>query len=221
MIYPMDITNQKRNLQPAKLPPEAILKELLQLSAMRHQHLCPRQVLGVRIGLCGLRQLGLIDAAFFPQFHNEKKRLLTIVEMDGCGADGVAVATDCYVGRRTLRVVDYGKVAATLIDRQTGQAVRVWPSPESRNLAEQLAPEADSRWHAYLLGYQRMADADLLRFRPVQLTQTIAEIISKPNLRAICEQCGEEVMNEREQVVNGRILCQPCAGNSYYKARWR
>ena len=32
---------------------------LLQQSSARHDHLCPRQVLGVRIGLAGLDALGL------------------------------------------------------------------------------------------------------------------------------------------------------------------
>ncbi len=206
-------------VQDVNCPPDPLLEELLELSAMRHKHLCPRQVLGVRIGLCGLRQLELVDVNYMPRFDNKRKQLLTVVETDGCGADGIAIATDCYVGRRTLRVVDYGKVAATLINRKTGQAVRVWPSSESRNLAEALAPEAESRWHAYLLGYQRMSSADLLRIEPVQLTKTVEEIVSKPNLRVNCDQCGEEIMNEREAVVNGRHLCQPCAGNSYYKLK--
>ncbi|MCZ7672117.1 MAG: formylmethanofuran dehydrogenase subunit E family protein [Chloroflexi bacterium] len=44
------------------------------------------------------------------------------METDGCGADGVAVAADCHVGRRTLRVVDYGKMAATFVDVQTEES---------------------------------------------------------------------------------------------------
>ncbi len=215
----MMINVSKNLIQDTDRPPDSLLEELLELSAMRHKHLCPRQILGVRIGLCGLRQLELVDANYMPRFDNKRKQLLTIVETDGCGADGIAIATDCYVGRRTLRVVDYGKVAATLINRQTGQAVRVWPSPKSRELAAAIVPKTKSRWHAYLLGYQRMSSADLLCVEPVQLTQTIEEIISRPNLRAICEQCSEEVMNEREVMVNGRNLCQSCAGNSYYKLK--
>jgi formylmethanofuran dehydrogenase subunit E len=45
--------------------------------------------------------------------------LLTILETDGCAADGVSAATGCWVGRRTLRVEDFGKVAATFVDTQT------------------------------------------------------------------------------------------------------
>lgn len=197
-------------------PSAALLEEILAESAQRHKHLCPRQVLGARIGLRGLRELGFVGLDYAPRFSNDKKRLLTIVETDGCGLDGVAVATDCHVGRRTLRVLDFGKVAATLVDTKTGQAVRVWPSPQSRDLARTYAPDARSRWHAYLHGYRRMPDHALLCVQPVQLSLSIAEILSRPGVRVNCDQCGEEIINEREVAVNGRLLCRACAGERYY-----
>ena len=197
------------------IPMQTVLRPYLDESATRHKHLCPRQVLGVRIGLRGLLALGLIDETYTP-FGNQNKRLLTIVEMDGCGADGIAVATDCQVGRRTMRVLDFGKMAATLVDTKTGRAVRVWPRADARQIAKAYLPEAHSRWHAYLEAYQVLPDEDLLVVQPVTLTQSLAEILSRPNLRVDCAQCGEEIMNEREVILNGRILCQTCAGNSYY-----
>lgn len=198
-------------------PLHPLLPQLLAKSAARHHHLCPRQVLGVRLGLRGLIALGLLTAEATTPFCNQNKRLLTIVETDGCGADGIAVATDSFVGRRTLRVKDYGKVAATLIDTYTGQAVRVAPKPVSRTLAQDYAPNQPSRWHEYLVGYQRIPDEMLVAVQAVTLRRPLAEILSEPGRRAICQQCQEEVMNEREVVgVDGRILCQSCAGNSYY-----
>ena len=201
------------------VPARPLVAQLLEASARRHQHLCPRQVLGVRLGLRGLRELGFVDAGGRPRFCNEAKRLLTIVETDGCGADGIAVATDCAVGRRTLRVLDYGKVAATLVDTHTGRAVRVHPSPESRELAEDYAPDARSRWHAYLNAYRIIPDEELVVVREVTLTQTIEEILSRPDARAVCEACGEEIINEREVVWDGRTLCRHCAGDGYYRVR--
>lgn len=198
-------------------PLHPLLPHLLAQSAARHHHLCPRQVLGVRLGVGGLIALGLLTAEATTPFCNNNKRLLTIVETDGCGADGIAVATDSFVGRRTLRVEDYGKVAATLIDTHTGQAVRVAPTAVSRTLAQTFAPNQPSRWHEYLLGYQRIPDAQLVVVQAVALRQPLAEILSEPGRRTICQQCLEEVMNGREVVrVDGRILCQACAGSSYY-----
>lgn len=199
------------------IPDRPLIARLLEESARRHQHLCPRQVLGVRLGLRGLRELDLVDVHGRPRFNNDDKRLLTVVETDGCGADGIAVATDCAIGRRTLRVMDYGKVAATLVDTQGGRAVRVHPASDSRELALDFAPEAKSRWHAYLKAYRIIPDEDLIVVREVSLTQSVEEILSKPDARAICEACGEEIINEREVVRDTRTLCRHCAGEGYYR----
>lgn len=195
---------------------QALLGNILEESAAMHKHLCPRQVLGARIGLRGLRALGLLDTTAVNRYENGRKKLLTIVETDGCGLDGIAVATDCHVGRRTLRVMDYGKMAATLIDVKSGTAVRVSPQPNVRELAREYAPDARSRWHAFLEAYYIIPDALLLRVETVALTQTIEQILSKPRVRALCADCGEEIVNEREVMVNGRLLCLPCAGTTYY-----
>ena len=185
------------------------LEELLVASAALHHHLCPRQVLGVRLGLAGGRWLGLP----LPQLD---KRLLVVVETDGCVIDGLAVATGCRVGRRTMRVLDFGKVAATFIDTQTGRAVRAAPRTDARQQAKNYAPEAQSRWEAYLLGYQRMPEEALLQLQPVTLALSLEKLLSKEGYRVQCQNCGEEISNEREVVQNGQILCRPCAGEGYY-----
>lgn len=187
------------------------LEELLTTSAALHHHLCPRQVLGVRMGLAAGSWLELT----LPQTD---KRLLTVVETDGCVIDGLAMATGCRVGRRTMRVLDFGKVAATFVDTATGRAVRIAPHPRAREQAKIYAPEARSRWEAYLLGYQRMPAEALLHFQPVALTISLEKLLSKEGYRVQCERCGEEVFNEREVIQNGQILCQACAGESYYLA---
>ena len=186
------------------------LNDLLNQCATLHQHLCPRQVLGVRMGLLGGRLLDIN----VPQTD---KRLLTFVELDGCGADGVAVATGCRVGRRTLRVLDYGKTAATLVDTETGRAVRIRPHPAARVRAADYAPEATSRWEGYLLGYQRMPDEELLVAEAIELTWSLDKILSKHGYRVTCEVCGEEIINEREVYQDGRRLCQSCAGDAYFR----
>lgn len=192
-----------------------LLVALLAATRERHKHLCPRQVLGVRMGLFGLRQLGLLPADGHP-FTNNKKRLLTIVESDGCGADGIALATACAIGRRTLRVLDYGKMAATFVDTQTEISVRITPHKRSRELAAAYAPNARSRWHAYLEAYQVIPDEMLFDAQPVQLIPPVGEIISRPGIRVQCVVCGEEIINEREVILAGRVFCRSCAGENYY-----
>jgi formylmethanofuran dehydrogenase subunit E len=201
------------------VPGADILDILLRESGAMHHHLCPRQILGARLGLYGLRQLGLIDESYHPRFINTDKRLLTIVEIDGCGADGVAVSTDCWVGKRTLQIVDFGKVAATLIDTKTGKAIRVAPSLNSRSLACELSPNAESRWHAYLEAYQFISDELLMSIQEVDLTNSIDSIISNPEAFATCDSCGEEIFNAREVEKENLCLCRTCAGDAYYRIK--
>ncbi len=185
-------------------------EELLQKSTSFHNHLCPRQVLGVRMGLAGGRWLGL-DV---PQ---KDKRILTLVETDGCFIDGLGVAIGCSIGRRSMYVYDFGKVAATFVDTQTGRAVRIVPSRLTRKLAKSYAPEAESRWHTYLLSYQRMPAEELLTIQEVRLNVSLVEILSRDGYRVNCEICGEEIINEREIVRDGSIMCRSCAGERYYQ----
>ena len=185
------------------------LAELLDASAALHRHLCPRQVLGLRMGMFAGAVLGLD----LPQTG---KRLLTIVETDGCASDGIAVATNCWVGRRTLRVEDYGKVAATFVDAVTGQAIRIVPRLNVRRRARDYAPEAGNKWEAQLLGYRRMPADELLLVQSVQLKTPIEQILSRADRKAICEICREEILNEREIICEGMVLCRACAGEAYY-----
>jgi len=185
------------------------LQTLLDESAARHSHLCPRQVLGVRMGLYAGELLGLD----LPQAD---KRLLVIVETDGCTVDGLAAATGCSVGRRTMRIEDYGKVAASFVDSQTGRALRLIPLPDSRREAAAYAPEANGDWQAQLLGYQHIPAEALFTVQTIELTTPVEKIISRPGAKAICEACREEINNERERILEGRVLCRACAGQAYY-----
>lgn len=145
------------------------------------------------------------------------RRLYTIVETDGCATDGISVATNCWVGRRTLRVEDFGKVAATFVDSHSGRAVRLVPRAECRQGAWRYAPEAPSLWQAMLVGYQSMPVDELFTIQEVRLRTPLERLISQPDKKAICHICGEEVINEREIVQNGLNLCRACMGMAYYE----
>lgn len=188
----------------------ATLVECLATTTAQHKHLCPRQVLGVRMGLYA----GKLLALDLPQTN---KRLMTLVETDGCFADGVSAATGCHMGRRTMRLIDYGKVAATFIDTRTMQAIRIIPHPESRQRAAVCIPLAKSRWHAQLEAYQQLTDDELLIAKSVDLALDLQALISRPGVRVICESCGEEIINQREVTLDGATLCRSCADGAYYR----
>jgi len=185
------------------------MDELLRRTAALHHHLCPRQVLGVRMGMLAGRWLG-VDV---PQTD---KRVFVFMETDGCACDGVAVASGARVGRRTMHMLDFGKVAATFADTLSGAAVRIHPHPDSRSRAIAAAADAPDRWHAQLLGYQRLPAEEFLIAQPVALTIELAALISRDGVRTTCGECGEEISNEREVIDTGRILCRACAGQIYY-----
>lgn len=188
------------------------LQTLLEISSSRHSHLCPRQVLGARMGLFAGDVLGLT----LPQLKT-KKRLLTFLETDGCFADGVEVATGCTVGHRTLRVEDYGKIAAVFVDTQAGRAVRLAPRLDVRERARLYAPQETRHYFAQLEGYQIMPADELFTLQEVTLTTSIEAIVSRAGVRVNCDICGEEIINEREVIRDGVTLCKGCASPPYYQ----
>jgi formylmethanofuran dehydrogenase subunit E len=186
------------------------LTDLLEISSRQHSHLCPRQILGVRMGLAGMSALGFSEPP-------SGKRLLVIIESDGCFADGIIAATSCTVGHRTLRVEDFGKVAATFIDTRTCRSVRVAPAAGVRIRACAYAPGEERHYFAQMQAYQVMPVEEMFSITPVELLVPVDQIVSRPGVRVDCETCGEEIINERELMVDGRTLCPACAGRSYYR----
>ena len=187
-----------------------ILEEILEESASRHKSLCPRQVLGSRVALAGA-------AAVNMDVPRDDKRLLVIVETDGCFVSGIETVTGCGVNHRTPRVEDYGKIAATFINVKTGEAVRVAPRLDVRQRARDYAPDEKRRYYAMLKGYQDMPEKELLTIEKVALTEPIESIVSRAGVRVNCDNCGEEIINEREILQDKHTLCIACAGVAYYK----
>jgi formylmethanofuran dehydrogenase subunit E len=185
------------------------LQLLLEKSSRDHSHLCPRQILGVRLGLAGMKSLSF-------DVPPDKKQLLVITETDGCFADGLSAATNCTVGHRTLRVEDYGKTAATFVDVKTNRAFRVAPALDVRQKAYGYAPDEPHHYFAQMQAYQIMPDDEMFTVTSVTLTTPIEAIISRAGVRVNCDVCGEEIMNEREVRRDGLTLCHTCALGGYY-----
>ncbi len=189
------------------------LAAALARSAARHRRLCPRQVLGVRIGLAGVEAI----AATARCAAGPRSALAVIVESDGCFLDGVEAATGCGPGRRNLRIEDYGKVAATFVDLTTGAAVRVAPAPGIRERAFLFAPGETARYYAQLAAYQRMPVSELLTTRTVALRDSLAALRGQAGGRVCCRECGEEILNGRGISRGGIMRCRSCAAGGYYR----
>ena len=188
-------------------------EELLEESVAAHGHTCAGQVLGVRMAMRGLSELSLD-----PDAPADRRRLIVYVEIDRCAADAVASVTGCRLGKRTLKHVDYGKVAATFVDIETGRAVRVLARDEARERVDDYIASADLPKHeAQLRAYQVMPEEDLFVVMPVQVRVPAEDMPGRPTRRVTCQACGESVNDGREVTVAGQTLCRACAGESYYR----
>ena len=187
---------------------EALLKE----SVTMHGHLCPGQVLGVRMSLLGLAQVGIGR----PR-GTERRNLLVFVELDRCATDAIQSVTGCSLGRRTMKFMDYGKMAATFLNLKTCRAVRVVAKEESRKLAEEYLPGSDNKYAAQIEAYKVMPDDDLFAVMEVSVKLNPEDMPGRPLSRVKCDKCGEYVQDLREVRENGTILCRSCAGPGYYE----
>lgn len=188
------------------------LDEYLEDAAVAHGHLCAGQVLGVRMAMFGLKKLGLED----PQ-GKDRKRIVTFVEIDRCATDAVMVVTGCRLGKRALKFRDWGKVAATFVDTETGRAVRVAAKESSKALARSMHPEIADKNQQQMLAYREMSDDQMFQAQWVRVPLPAEEFPGYKGERIVCERCGEGINFRREVRQDGHILCRGCAGESYYQ----
>jgi len=193
--------------------PMKSFEELLNSSAAAHGHLCPGQVVGVRMAMLGCRLIGLDDLAS----HDRIKKLIVYVEMDRCTADAVAHVTGARLGRRSLKFVDYGIMAATFLSLETGKAYRVIATEKARDLAPEYAPEVSGKYQQQLEAYKRMVDSILFRVQRVEVQLSEFDMPGPTRRRVSCSRCGQVVRDHREVVQSGTVLCRPCAYGGYFE----
>jgi formylmethanofuran dehydrogenase subunit E len=188
------------------------LDEYLEDAAVAHGHLCAGQVLGVRMAMFGMKTLGLND----PQ-GKDRKRIVTFVEIDRCATDAVMVVTGCRLGKRALKFRDWGKVAATFVDTDTGKAVRVAARESSKALARSLHPEVEDKNKQQMMAYRELSDDQMFQTQWVRVLLPPEEFPGYKGERIVCEICGEGINFRREVRRDGKILCRGCAGESYFE----
>lgn len=177
-----------------------------------HGHLCPGQVLGVRMALYGLEKIGIRD----PK-GTDRKKLYLFVEIDRCATDALQSVTGCSLGHRTMRFVDYGKMAATFVNLAAGRGVRVVARDEARHKAKDYFPEIDNKYQCQLEAYKVMPDKDLFYHEYVLVDIPEEDMPGRPLSRVQCDHCGEYVQDKREIRINGNILCRSCGHERYYR----
>ena len=186
--------------------------ELLEGSAAAHGHLCPGQVVGVRMAMLGCRLIGLDE----PTRRDQIKKLIVYVEMDRCTADAVAYVSGVKLGRRSLKFVDYGIMAATFVNLETGKAFRVLSTEEARSLVSVYAPDVEGKSVQQLAAYRRMPDGVLFRVEKVRVEIDDCDLPGPTRRKVVCSSCGQIVRDRRELVIDGQVLCRPCSRDCYF-----
>jgi len=177
-----------------------------------HEGSCPGIIFGTRMAILGLNKIGIDD----PK-GADRKNLIVYVETDRCVSDAILAVTGCHPGKRTMKILDHGKMAATFVNLKTGKAIRV--SAKNREGNKVLTREEIEK-SPYTEADAMMAMEDLFETKKVHVELRPEDLPGKPLRIVTCEACGERVMDMREKEKDGKILCRPCAtGTNYYSDR--
>lgn len=186
---------------------------LLNGSAEAHGHLCPGQVIGVRMAMLGCEVIGLDDPQHLPQI----KKIIVYVEIDRCATDAIAYVTGVKLGRRSLKFVDNGIMAATFVNLETKTAVRIRSKEKARELAKQYANGIKDKHLQQLEAYKVMPLEELFVVEEVKVAVPFNDMPGPTQFKAVCQQCKIVVRDKKEVYKNGKILCRPCAFGTYYR----
>jgi formylmethanofuran dehydrogenase subunit E len=185
--------------------------ELLEESSSMHGHRCAGQVLGVRMAMVGCREVDIDEP-------KGCKKLIVCVEMDRCATDAVQAVTGCSLGKRTLKFLDYGKMAATFVNLETGKATRVLARDDARLLAPLYTQDAANPRDAQKKTYAVMPEEMLFSIQPTTVHIPEENMPGFRSQRVYCEECGEGINLRREVKLAGRTVCIPCAQGGFLSA---
>ena len=186
---------------------------LLKGSAAAHGHLCPGQVVGVRMAMHSCHLIGLDD----PRTLVQIKKLIVYVEMDRCATDAISFVTGVKLGRRSLKFIDNGIMAATFVNLESQKAFRIVSTEESRDLAAVCVPDIIDKGTQQLEAYKKMSIDDLFTIEEVIVDIPACDMPGPTRFKAVCARCSIVIRDKREVLKNNEILCRPCAHGTYYQ----
>ena len=204
------------------------LDNLLREAEIAHGHLCAGQVLGVRMAMLALNRLGIAEPRkrhlASGELNPDRKRLVTFVEIDRCATDAIGVVTGCRVGKRALKLRDWGKMAATFVDLKAPlgedhyRGLRVVALESSKGRARELYPDQDKN-SQQMRAYRELPDEELFSEAWVTVPLPAAEFPGYKGQRVACARCREGVNFDRFVERNGERLCLSCADTNerYYR----
>lgn len=186
-------------------------EKLLEESTRVHGHICAGQVIGVRMSILALTLIGIDD----PK-GSDRKKLYVIVEIDRCATDAIQSVTGCSLGKRSMKWLDYGVMAASFVNLATGKAVRITALEEARDSSKKYCGEISNKYQRQLEAYKIMPEDELFRVQNVTVKIPDENMPGRPLKRVQCSQCRDWVQDKRDLMVKGEILCKQCAEGRYY-----
>jgi formylmethanofuran dehydrogenase subunit E len=182
--------------------------ECLQTAKAFHGDACGGIKMGARMAILGMNAIGISD----PKGAH-RKDFMVFVESDRCASDAILAVTGCQPGKRTLKIMNYGKMAATFVNLKTGRAVRVASiNREGDQVTTKEMIEQNPRSDDYLT----MPDGELFTVTEVLVKIPEGELPGRPSRIVTCASCGERVMDARDVTVEGKLYCRNCADSSPY-----
>ncbi len=178
---------------------------LLKGAAKAHGHLCPGQVVGVRMAMNGCRLIGLDNPSELPQI----KKLIVYVEIDRCATDAISFVTGVTLGHRSLKFLDHGIMAATFLNLETKKAFRLVSTESSRDLVNIYAPEIKDPQLRQIEAYKRMPLEEMFDIKEVFVQPDACDMPGPTKFKATCQHCGQVVRDKKEIMTNDKILCRP------------
>lgn len=177
-------------------------------AAAIHGDVCAGLTIGTRMAIAGLKAIGVKD----PK-GKDRKNTIVFVEIDRCATDAIMAITGCQPGKRTMKIYDYGKMAATFCNLGTGKAVRITVKEQDE---QGVTNDAESKVRLFAT----LPDDALLDIQEVDLALPPQDMPGLPLRVVKCDVCGERVMDMREEIKDGETMCRPCAsGARYYSVK--
>jgi formylmethanofuran dehydrogenase subunit E len=104
------------------------------------------------------------------------------------------------------------------LNTESGAAVRVAALESSRDLADRLYPNLESKKERQMRTYRSASDNDLFKIEPVKVLLKEQDLPGRPRSRVLCSRCGEGINDGREVCAeHGEALCRVCAFGGYYR----
>ena len=128
--------------------PESVINDTIAF----HGHKCPGLAIGIRAAELAMQQLG----------DPNEITMVAISETDMCGVDAIQFLTGCTYGKGNFLHRDYGKMAFSFYDRNTGKGIRALLNNDSgnklfSNYRTLVNKEADGTLQDFLSGENRYA----------------------------------------------------------------